>query len=101
MSQTSLTVTQAHKEGLMELEAIIKNGQKLKFLTTFGTFAVVFSSGFSIGTVIAIYDTDWRQLGAAAKAVNNITRYKCEEHCAYMYLQTNDPFWDEMAKKFN
>ncbi|MBK8472727.1 MAG: hypothetical protein IPL33_11515 [Sphingobacteriales bacterium] len=101
MPQTDLIITQAHKEGLMELEAIIKNGQKLQFLATFGTFAVVFSSGFSIGTVIAIYDTDWQKVGAAAKAINTITRYKCQEHCVFMYLQTNDPFWDEMAKKFD
>lgn len=100
MSANSLTVTQRNKEGLTDLEKIIKDGQKLTLLTTFGTFAVVFSSGFKIGTVINIASTDWKQLGEAAKAINVMTRQLCYQHCTFMYMETGDSFWETLGNTF-
>lgn len=100
MDPTKVTMSKANRDGLIELQEIIYSGEKLKFLTTIASFALVFSAGFSLGTVIDIYTKDWQLIANAAKSCGIITRSLCHDHCAFMFLETNDSFWEEMARKF-
>ena len=100
MNPTKVTMSKANRDGLIELQRIIDSVEKLKTLTTIASFALVFSGGFSLGTVIDITNNDWQLVANAAKSCGIITRGLCHDHCAFMYLETNDSFWEEMAQKF-
>ena len=100
MDPTKVTMSKINRDGLIDLQEIIYSGEKLKILTTIASFALVFSGGFSLGTVIDIYTKDWQLIANAAKSCGIITRSLCHDHCAFMFLETNDSFWEEMARKF-
>ena len=100
MNPTKVLISDKNKEGLIRLEEIIADGKKLKTLTTIGSFALVFSGGFSIGTVVDIATTDWQLIANTAKSCSIITRGYCKSHCEWMYIQTDDYFWAQLAQQF-
>jgi hypothetical protein len=100
MNPTKVTMSKTNRDGLIDLQEIIDSVEKLKTLTTIASFALVFSAGFSLGTVIDIYTNDWQLIANTAKSCGIITRGLCYNHCAFMYLETNDSFWEKMAQQF-